>query len=132
MKTVTLPAETSKVGSLTKVSCCGFERLEPTAAGARRDVTTAIERQLRNSHTRYYRTARDGTMFVLYYSDGWRYDIVGNEHETRGVCTMTFEQEVTCFHQAREILERHVFTYCSPRGIAARKVGIVLGKVVSA
>lgn len=133
MTTVTLPAETSKVGSLTKVSCCGFERLQPTAASARWDVTTAIERQLSNSHTRLYRWAKDGTMFVLYYSDGWQYDIVGKAHALRGMpCTVALESDIKSYHEARATLDAAVFTYCSPRGIACRKVGIVPGKVVSA
>lgn len=125
MRTVTLPATHSKVGSLHKVHTLGFQRSSPTgAADARSRLSHAIRRQLRYCWGRTYRWAADGTTFVLYYCDGWQYDIVGTSHALRGApCTCTVPTHGdTCgntdngsYNEALEAMEQHVATYADTR-----------------
>ena len=113
MQTVSLPARSSKVGGLTKAQSCGFERLSSANATAREALAHAMARQLRNAFTRCYRWAADGTTFVLYYSDGWHYDIIGKAHAAAGCpCTCSAGPENGDHQTALECMERHVANYC--------------------
>lgn len=113
MQTVTLPARYSKVGTHTKAECSGFERLDLCRVDARLELSEAISLQLRHSFTRHYRWASDGTAFVLYYSDGWAYDIVGDSQRLQG-CASTCQfggDEKIHYHLALEAMQRHVDDY---------------------
>lgn len=61
-RTIALPVRHRKVGALSKADCLGFERLSHDGKDeARVDLIHAIRRQLRNSWTRAYRWAADGS-----------------------------------------------------------------------
>ena len=111
MGTVTLPARTTKIGkNCVKVGSSGFERIEPTATLARKSLKSAIVQQIRYTQTRTYRRAADGTIFALYFADGWKYDIVGTDHIARGYPATTFLYE-TEYEEVLPIMERHVAQY---------------------
>lgn len=115
MQTVTLPAHIRKIGSQRVARCSGLERFGAANATARQALTHAIGRQLRNSFTRKYLWAADGTAFVLYYSDGWQYDIIGQQHAARGYPPICSAGPVDgSYDEALEAMRRHVDTYAQP------------------
>ncbi len=115
MQTVTLPAHYVTICSQQrKASSCGFERIDTTNPAARKALTHAIAQQLRNSFSRTYRWAADGTTFVLYYSDGWCYDIIGKAHAACGCpcTTMLGGDDGIHYHLALQVMNRHAINYC--------------------
>ncbi len=121
MNTISIPAKTSKQGrNCVKVTCGSFERIDATATAAKDELKRAIGQQLRYAFTRTYRQAADGTMFCLYFSDGWCYDIVSAETIERGYPSVAMlESSVTEYEDAQAIVDHHVAAYCDPRKVGA-------------
>lgn len=100
-----------------KVNCQGIERIETTRVAATDAVRVAVGLQLRFAFSRTYRWASDGTVFCLYYSDGWHYDIIGEAHAKRGCpCTVSIEysgisSNPPLYHEALAIMDRHAKAY---------------------
>ena len=100
-----------------KANCQGIERIETTRIAAIDAVKVAVGLQLHEAFSRTYRWASDGTTFVLYYADGWSYDIIGKAHAERGCpCTVTIEHSGVSsnpplYHEALEIMNRHAKGY---------------------
>lgn len=111
---IQLPATIKKIAELQfKATTCGFERLETDRDRAGKALSAAIADQLHNSFTRAYRWANDGTLFVLYYSDGWKYDIIGEAHARRGCpCTCSAGSFGCDYREALDCMEKHVGGYC--------------------
>ena len=110
MATMSVGTRETKIGTnCFKVAVGGFQRVGGSPTSAREDLKRAIIRQTDFAFTREYRSAADGTVFVLYYSDGWRYDI------TRGGAPVqiSLESSVTTYAAALAIMERHVASYAT-------------------
>src|SRR5439155_18577821 len=91
--------------SLGGMSARGANKTE-----ARKALEEAIERQCAHMHTRRYLSANDVT-FVLFYSDGWTYDIVRSERDLGRRTSSTLMGGEIGEQEAFESMKRHFEQY---------------------
>ncbi len=89
-------------------------RSRDSVTDTKTQIIAAVDAQLRLMRDRYYRMAADGTVFCMYYVDGWQYDIFGAGHAKRGYeSTNSMPQDMTR-DDALAAMERHVAHYADP------------------
>lgn len=114
MHPITLEPEYTRISKgHWKADCYGIARRGPSPRVLHKEIRIAIRRQLHLARTRAYRWASDGTAFVLYYADGWCYDIIGKAHADRGeptTCRLN-GPERTEYGSALKVMQKHVDGY---------------------
>lgn len=96
-------------------SICGWTANGNDKETAVANLATKLERMEQFNHTRCYRVAPDGTVFALYYAEGWWYDIVHTDG-TYSSCGLTVET----YMQALEQMTKHHAQYsadCCPAAV---------------
>lgn len=86
-----------------------FWREGATREEAARACAEAVQRQGNNGHVRVYVFTNEGTLFVLYYNDGWVYDMV--RPNDRGIVHIPSSSHLGAdisAHEAYEIMLHHV------------------------
>lgn len=86
--------------------CGNLRAMGANRTEAKAELLAAVERQLEHAYTRRYLGAGD-VVFVLYYADGWAYEIVvaGTVRCTTGFSSASSE------HEALESMRRHFEQY---------------------
>jgi hypothetical protein len=74
---------------------------------ARAEILKMVEQQAEHLFTRHYRVTKDGTIFVLYFALGWRYDIVRSGKHS-GTTMLGALSGVDGEHDALASMQRHV------------------------
>lgn len=87
-------------------SSTGFERDGKDRKGAIASLVAAVKRQLTHRYDRAYYACNDGTLLVVYYADGWCYDIV-RDGKRSSVCTMNVETFAAARAEAEVFVEQY-------------------------
>lgn len=92
------------------ITACGANK-----TAAKTALIEAVERQLEHVYSRRYLSSSEVT-FVLFYANGWCYDIVKAGDARGGTCHLDAVDERDAFERMRRHFEQ--YTECSPPDVA--------------
>ena len=78
-------------------------------------LAAALEAHERHCVSRTYRLLPTGGVFVLYYRQGWAYDIFTAEHESANTCMLS----TPSYTEALAMMEDHWRSYAEDAGISS-------------
>ena len=104
MEPLELPAALTKFEGGWMAKCFSIERVADTVTNTRSGLQRAICLQMTHIGIRHYRRGSGGTVFCLYYLDGWRLD---RFTDTVSTMLLSVDSELEAVQAMRDQIAAH-------------------------